>query len=113
MNEYIVVLGTVLIVLCNLFVYLLAGLAGKRVYGQNPKCEPFMGGEENIPPRGHYRSELFIFATLFLVTESYVLALAGSYLSPSIDNVLLYLMGGAAVVLISVLWLVRAGGVRM
>lgn len=113
MNEYLVVLGTILIILCNLLVYSLAGLAGKRISNQNLKCEPFMGGEENIPPRGHYRSELFIFAALFLVAESYVLALSGSFLSPSTNNVAFYMIGGAAVILISIWWLVKAGGVRI
>jgi len=112
-NEYLIILGVFLIIICNLIVYLFAGMAGRRVSGQDPKCEPFMGGEENIPARGHYRSELFIFAALFLVAESYTLALVGSYLSPSIGNVVLYLIGGAAVILISVWWLVTAGGVRI
>jgi len=112
-SEYQIIIGVFLIVICNLVVYLIAGMAGRRISGQDPKCEPFMGGEENIPPRGHYRSELFVFAALFLVAESYTLALVSSYMSPSISNVVLYLLGGAAVILISVWWLVTAGGVRI
>ncbi len=112
-SEFLLIFGIVLIILCNLSVYIMVGIVSKRSAGNSPKFDPFMGGEENIPPRGHYRSELFVFAVLFLVAESYALILVGSYLSLNVYNVLLYLLGGAAVILISIWWLVTAGGVRI
>jgi hypothetical protein len=100
------------IIVADLAVYLLVGTWAKRSEGKGAKFEPFTGGEEAIPQRGLYRSELFVFAVLFMVVEGFALLLAGSFTAPSNYYPLLYLTGGSGVILIVALWFMVAGGGR-
>jgi NADH:ubiquinone oxidoreductase subunit 3 (subunit A) len=100
----------ILIVVANVSVYLLVGSWGKRTTGTGPKYEPFTGGEEAIPKRGLYRSELFVFAVLFMVVEVFALILAGSFMAPTSYYPLLYLGGGSGVILIVAAWFMLVGG---
>ena len=88
------------------------GTWGRRSSGTGIKYQPFTGGEDAIPQRGLYRSELFIFAVLFLVVEGFALILAGSYMAPTNYYPLLYLAGGSGVVLVVTLWYMLVGGGR-
>ncbi len=106
----LVIAGPVLIVAADLIVYLIVGRLGKTTSGKGAKYEPFTGGEEAIPARGLYQSELFIFAALFLVVEAFALLLAGSFEAPSSLYPLLFLGGGSGVILVVVWWFMTAGG---
>jgi NADH:ubiquinone oxidoreductase subunit 3 (subunit A) len=99
-----------IIIVADLLVYVLMGTLGKRSSGQGVKYEPFTGGEESIPMRGLYRSELFVFAVLFIVVEVFALILAGSFLAVTNYFPLLYLVGGSGVILVVTLWFMLAGG---
>lgn len=110
--DVMVVGGPVLIVIADVIIYLLLGKLGKRSSGKGNKYQPFTGGEEDIAPRGLYQSELFVFATLFMVVEAFVLLLAGSFASPTNYYPLLFLMGGGGVILLVTWWLMIVGGVK-
>jgi len=105
-----VVLGPLIIIIADIVVFVLVGRLGKRSSGSGVKYEPFTGGEESIPPRGLYRSNLFVFAALFLVVEALALILAGSFEAPSATYPLLFLIGGGSVLTITVWWFITAGG---
>jgi hypothetical protein len=110
--DIMVIVGPLLIVIADLIIYLLAGRSGSRSSGTGTKYQPFTGGEENIAPRGVYRSELFVFAALFMVVEAFALLLAGSFQSPTNYYPLLFLAGGSGVILIVTWWLMIAGGLN-
>jgi hypothetical protein len=74
------------------------------------KYEPFTGGEENIPRRGLYNTQLFIFAVLFMVVEAFALILAGSFVAPSSFYPILFLAGGGGVILLVSWWFMVVGG---
>lgn len=101
-----------LIVIADLIVYLAVGKLGRRSSGKGNKYQPFTGGEEEIPERGTYQSELFVFAALFMVVETFALLLAGSFASPTNLYPLLFLAGGGGAILIVTWWLMIAGGVK-
>lgn len=107
-----VIAGPVLIVVADIIVYVAVGKLGKKSSGKGGKFQPFTGGEEQIPARGTYQSELFVFAALFMVVEAFALLLAGSFASPTNFYPLLFLAGGGGVILIVTWWLMLAGGVR-
>ena len=65
-----IILAPLLIVVADIIIYVLVGRLGKRSSGKGVKYEPFTGGEEDIPKRGLYQSELFVFAALFMVVEA-------------------------------------------
>jgi NADH:ubiquinone oxidoreductase subunit 3 (subunit A) len=109
---YDLIIIPLLIVVANVSVYLLVGTWGRRTTGTGQKYEPFTGGEEAIPKRGLYRSELFVFAVLFMVAEVFALILAGSFMAPANYYPLLYLGGGSGVMLLVVLWFMHVGGGR-
>lgn len=104
------VLGPIIIVLADLIVFSLVGRLGKKSKGSGVKYEPFAGGEEAIPPRGLYQSDLFVFAALFLVVEAFALFLAGSFTATSAFYPILFLVGGGGVVMVVVWWYLLAGG---
>jgi NADH:ubiquinone oxidoreductase subunit 3 (subunit A) len=105
-----IIIAPLSIVIADLIIYLLVGRMGKRSSGTGVKYEPFTGGEEDIPARGLYRSELFVFAMLFMVVEAFALLLAGSYEATSNFYPLLFLTGGSAVIMVTVWWFLIAGG---
>jgi NADH:ubiquinone oxidoreductase subunit 3 (subunit A) len=105
-----VILGPIAIVIADLVVFSLVGRLGKRTKGTGTKYEPFAGGESSIPTRGFYRSELFIFAVLFLVVEAFALLLAGSSAAASSYYPILFLAGGGGVITIAVWWYLLVGG---
>ena len=104
------VLGPLIIIIADIIVFTLVGRLGKRSVGTGPKYEPFTGGEGSIPPRGLYRSNLFVFASIFLVVEALALILAGSFEAPSATYPLLFLIGGGSVLTVTVWWFISAGG---
>jgi len=104
------VLGPLIIVVADIIVFYFVGKLGRRSTGTGPKYEPFTGGEESIPPRGLYRSNLFIFAALFLVVEALALILAGSFEAPSMTYPLLFLLGAGSVLTVTVWWFISSGG---
>lgn len=104
------VLGPLIIIIADIVVFTVVARLGKRSSGKGAKYEPFAGGEESIPPRGLYRSNLFVFAALFLVVEALALILAGSFEAPSDTYPLLFLVGGGSVLTITVWWFIIAGG---
>ena len=104
------VIVPILIVAANLCVYLLVGTWGKRTRGTGPKYEPFTGGEEAIPRRGLYRSELFVFAVVFMVVEVFALVLAGSFMAPTNYYPIVYLAGGSGAILLIAVWFIQVGG---
>ncbi len=110
--DLMVIAGPLLVVIADLIVYLAVGKLGKRSSGKGNKYQPFTGGEEEIPPRGTYQSELFVFAALFMVVETFALLLAGSFTSPTNFYPLLFLAGGGGAILIVTWWLMIAGGVK-
>ena len=94
----------------DLIVFTLVGKLGKRSSGKGTKYEPFAGGEQSIPTRGLYQSDLFIFAALFLVVEAFALLLAGSFAATSWFYPMLFLAGGGGVVTVVVWWYLLVGG---
>jgi NADH:ubiquinone oxidoreductase subunit 3 (subunit A) len=104
--------GPVLIVVADIIVYIAVGKLGKKSSGKGGKYQPFTGGEEQIPARGTYQSELFVFAALFMVVEAFALLLAGSFASPTNLYPLLFLVGGGGVIIVATWWLMLVGGLR-
>lgn len=104
------VLAPLLIVAADIVVFLLVGRLGKRTTGEGTKFKPFTGGEKNIPTRGTYQSNLFIFAVLFMVVEAFALLLASSFESPTHYYPALFLIGGSGVITLTVWWYIVAGG---
>jgi NADH:ubiquinone oxidoreductase subunit 3 (subunit A) len=104
------ILGPIIIVIADIVVFTLVGRLGKRSKGEGVKFQPFAGGEEAIPARGLYQSDLFVFAALFLVVEAFALLLAGSYAATSAFYPLLFLIGGGGVVTVVVWWYLLVGG---
>jgi len=104
------ILGPLIIVVADIVVFALVARLGKRSSGTGTKYEPFTGGEESIPSRGLYRSNLFVFAALFLVVEALALILAGSFEAPTDTYPLLFLIGGGSVLTVTVWWFIYAGG---
>jgi len=107
-----VIAGPVLVVVADIIVYLAVGKLGTKSSGKGGKFQPFTGGEEQIPARGTYESELFVFAALFMVVEAFALILAGSFASPTNFYPLLFLAGGGGVILVVTWWLLNVGGMR-
>jgi len=107
-----VIAGPILVVVADIIVYVAVGKLGKKSAGQGSKFQPFTGGEEQIPARGTYQSELFVFAALFMVVEAFALILAGSFASPTNFYPLLFLAGGGGIILVVTWWLIMVGGVR-
>ncbi len=105
-----VLLGPLLIVAADVLAFLLVSRLGRTASGSGRKFEPFAGGEESVPSRGLYRSDLFVFATLFLVAEAFALILAASFAAPSPFYPLLFLLGGGGALMTTVWWFVFAGG---
>ena len=105
-----ILLGPAVIVVVDVVAFALVGRLGKKSSGAGRKFEPFAGGEESVPTRGLYRSDLFVFATLFLVAEAFALLLAASFAAPSPYYPLLFLAGGGGMLTAAVLWFVRSGG---
>ena len=110
MDVFDVILGPLIIVVADLMVFTLVGRLGKRSKGRGIKYEPFAGGESSIPTRGLYQSDLFIFATLFLIVEAFALLLAGCFAASSVFYPLLFLVGGGGVITIIVWWHLLIGG---
>jgi NADH:ubiquinone oxidoreductase subunit 3 (subunit A) len=102
--------GPVIIVAADVLVFVLVGRLGRKSSGSGAKYRPFTGGEEDVPQRGLYQSNLFVFAALFIVVEAFALLLAGSFLATSSYYPFLFLLGGSGVILAVVWWLGAAGG---
>ena len=102
--------GPVIIILTDIVAYLLFSRLGSTTSGKGVKYRPFSGGEDSIPARGLYQSDLFVFASLFMVVEAFALLLAGSFLAPSAYYPLLFLAGGGGVVTLTVWWFMLQGG---
>jgi len=107
-----VIAGPILVVVADIIVYVAVGKLGTKSSGKGGKYQPFTGGEEQIPARGTYESELFVFAALFMVVEAFALILAGSFASPTNLYPLLFLGGGGGVILVVTWWLLNVGGMR-
>jgi NADH:ubiquinone oxidoreductase subunit 3 (subunit A) len=103
-------MGPIIIVAADIVVFALVGRLGKKSYGHGVKYQPFTGGEETVPTRGLYRSNLFVFAALFMVVEAFALLLAGSFLAPNSYYPFLFLVGGSSVIMPVVWWMASAGG---
>ena len=108
--DYMIIVGPLLIVVANVMVYIAMGRFGKRSRGSGEKYAPFTGGEEGIPSRGVYRSELFVFATLFMIVEIFALLLSGSFSAASSFYPILFLVGGGSTIVVTIVWFLRAGG---
>lgn len=108
-----IIVAPLLVVIADVIIYFLMGRMGKRSSGSGTKYEPFTGGEENVPTRGLYQSELFVFASLFMVVEAFTLILAGSYFASSNYYPLLFLVGGSGVIMLTVWWFLIQGGGRL
>ena len=108
-----IILAPLLIVVADIIIYVLVGRLGKRSSGKGVKYEPFTGGEEDIPTRGLYQSELFVFAALFMVVEAFALLLAGSFAASSNYYPLLFLIGGSGVIMLSIWWFIVVGGGKL
>ena len=108
-----IIVAPLIIVVADIIIYLIVGRMGKRSSGTGAKYEPFTGGEENVPKRGLYQSELFVFAALFMVVEAFALLLAGSYFSASNYYPLLFLLGGSGVIMLTIWWFLIQGGGRL
>lgn len=104
------VLGPLIIILADLVAFYLVGRLGRRSRGQGVKYEPFSGGEGSVPSRGVYQSNLFIFAALFLVVETFALILASAFQAASSYYPLLFLVGGGSVMVLTIVWFLTAGG---
>jgi NADH:ubiquinone oxidoreductase subunit 3 (subunit A) len=105
-----VLLGPLIIVAADIVVFVLVGRLGTRSSGRGVKYEPFTGGETSVPTRGLYESNLFVFATLFLVVEAFALVLAGSFEAPDPYYPILFLAGGGGALTLAVYWFVTVGG---
>ncbi len=105
-----VILGPLAVIVADLVAYTLVGRLGRRSKGKGVKFQPFAGGESAIPARGLYRSDLFVFAVLFLVVEAFGLLLAGSFYATTAFYPLLFLIGGGGVVTVIVWWYLLVGG---
>ena len=108
-----IILAPLLIVVADIIIYVLVGRLGKRSSGKGVKYEPFTGGEEDIPKRGLYQSELFVFAALFMVVEAFALLLAGSFAASTNYYPLLFLIGGSGVIMLSIWWFIIVGGGKL
>jgi len=108
-----IILAPLLIVIADIIIYVLVGRLGKRSSGKGVKYEPFTGGEEDIPKRGLYQSELFVFAALFMVVEAFALLLAGSFAASTNYYPLLFLVGGSGVIMLSIWWFIIVGGGKL
>jgi len=108
-----IIIAPLLIVVADIIIYILVGRLGKRSSGKGVKYEPFTGGEEDIPRRGLYQSELFVFAALFMVVEAFALLLAGSFAATTNYYPLLFLIGGSGVIMLTVWWFIVVGGGRL
>lgn len=108
-----IIMGPILVVFADLIIYLVVGRLGTRSTGKGVKYEPFGGGEEDIPKRGLYQSELFAFAMLFMVVEAFALLLSGSFAAPSNFYPLLFLLGGSGVIILTMWWFLIAGGGKL
>jgi len=60
-------IGPIVIIAADLVAYYLFSRLGGTTSGKGVKYQPFTGGEESIPTRGLYQSDLFVFASLFMV----------------------------------------------
>jgi len=107
-----VIAGPILVVVADIIVYVAVGKLGTKSSGKGGKFQPFTGGEEQIPARGTYQSELFVFAALFMVVEAFALILAGSFASATNFYPLLFLAGGGGVIVVITWWLLIVGGMR-
>jgi NADH:ubiquinone oxidoreductase subunit 3 (subunit A) len=105
-----IIAAPIAIVIADIIIYIVVGRLGTRSLGKGVKYEPFTGGEEDIPTRGLYRSELFVFAMLFMIVEAFALLLAGSYAATSNFYPLLFLAGGSGVIMLTVWWFLIVGG---
>jgi hypothetical protein len=105
-----IIIAPIFVIIADLFVYIIVGMWGKRSAGSGVKYQPFTGGEEFIPQRGVYRSDLFVFAALFLIVEVFALLFAGSFEAPSNTYPLLFLFGGSGVILVVTWWFMIVGG---
>ncbi len=103
-------IGPIVIIAADLAAYYLFSRLGGTTSGKGVKYQPFSGGEESIPTRGLYQSDLFVFASLFMVVEAFALLLAGSFLAPSNYYPILFLAGGGGVVTLAVWWFMLQGG---
>ena len=103
-------IGSVVVVLADVIVFALFGKMGKKSSGKGVKYQPFTGGESELPSRGTYQSNLFVFAALFIVVEAFALLLAGSFLAPGWYYPFLFLLGGSGVIMTVVWWLSLTGG---
>lgn len=103
-------IGPVVIVLVDVIVFALVGRLGTKSSGKGVKYQPFTGGESELPSRGLYQSNLFVFSALFIVVEAFALLLAGSFLAPSSFYPFLFLLGGSSVIMTVVWWLSAVGG---
>ncbi len=110
MMDLDILLGPLIIVVADIVVFSLVGKLGKRTRGDGIKYQPFAGGEESIPARGLYQSDLFVFAALFLVAEAFALFLAGSFEASSAFYPILFLVGGGGAVMAVVWWYLVVGG---
>jgi hypothetical protein len=108
-----IIVAPLLVVIADVIIYWIVGRLGKRSSGTGTKYEPFTGGEENIPKRGVYESELFVFAALFMIVEAFTLILAGSYFASSSFYPLLFLVGGSGVIMLTIWWFLIQGGGRL
>jgi hypothetical protein len=99
-----------LVGLANLLVYRGLGRLGRASEGHGVKFEPFTGGEAQVPSRGVYESELFVFAALFIVFEVFALLLATAIGAAERTMPILFLIGGSAMLLTTVHWFLGAGG---
>ena len=99
-----------IIVLADIAVFLLVGTLGKRTEGSGAKYRPFTGGERDLPTRGTYQTNLFVFAVLFMVVEAFALLLASSFGSNGVYYPMLFLIGGSGVITLTVWWYIVAGG---
>lgn len=110
MNSVDSLIAPIIVVLADVIVFVIFGRMGKKSSGTGSKYEPFTGGERDVPARGLYQSNLFVFASLFLIVEAFALILAGSFLSPDVFYPVLFLVGGSGVLTLVVWWLMLVGG---